>query len=613
MDTRGAPNVFSFRSKLFLISVVLILGFIALSGAYLDVSLRGWLERRIESDLLRQASLVEQSLVLIGPRWTSSELDPLLDELGRASDTRITLIAANGAVLGDSHLNLDEVMIAPNHGDRPEVLMAYSHGTGRARRFSETVNRDMLFVTVSLDQNQESSPPRVLRVAISAEEVDEAMSRVRLLILIAAIFGLAAAVVMSGVASELMSRTLRDLIEHARRASERSERSKKSWSRDKYAPHEANSQAGSVGRLSGELERVVATLATERDRFEAVLEGMYEAVIAIDREQRITLFNRAAQTLLGLNEASNGELFEVAVQGPSLRDLLPDRGQNEARTTEFELPGLTPRKVLARSAPQRTGAGTVIVMHDVTDLRRLETIRRDFVANVSHELRTPVTVIQANAETLLDGAIDDSRHAHGFVDAIHRNAERLSRLIADLLDISRLEAEQYGFVLEAIGIADVARQAAQTVIEKGEQPETRVEIHIPADHAVRADLKALDQILLNLIDNAVKYAPSGSLVEVVSINEGDEVLIEVRDNGPGIAGVHHSRIFERFYRVDQGRSSHMGGTGLGLSIVKHLVTAMGGHVGYRPHAPKGSVFWFRLPRLDAPIDLGVSPDGRQND
>ncbi|MFU8804443.1 MAG: ATP-binding protein [Bradymonadaceae bacterium] len=579
--------LFSFRSKLFLISVVLILGFIAISGAYLDITLRGWLERRVEGDLLRQAGLVHQSLVMADPDWTMEAVHPLVDLLGQAGETRITVIDEDGAVLGDSDLSYEKVARAENHAHRPEIEMALTHSSGRAVRRSDTLDRDMVFVAIPFDREGRRG---TVRVAVSVDEVGEAIARLRLVILIASIFGLGAAVFMSGVASDLMSRTLRELIVHARQASHRTERTPAV-----STVPDSTSVAGSIGRLTGELERVVATLANERDRFEAVLEGMNEAVIAVDHDHRITLVNHAAQKLLGLGEGSVGKRFDAIDEGPTLVDLLPDVGADALRTTEFELSGSPPRQVLARSAPQRTGAGAVIVLHDVTELRRLETIRRDFVANVSHELRTPVSVIQANAETLLDGALDDSLNARDFVDAIHRNAERLSRLIGDLLDISRLEADKYEFDLEPIALYDVAHRAAQTVLSKRERPNTKLDIAVNSDHIISADAKALDQILLNLIDNAVKYAPDQSLVHISSVMVDQHVLIEVRDNGPGIDTAHHDRIFERFYRVDKGRSSHMGGTGLGLSIVKHLVTSMGGTVGYRQNEPTGSVFFFTLP------------------
>jgi two-component system, OmpR family, phosphate regulon sensor histidine kinase PhoR len=584
----------SFRSKLFLLSVVLVFGFIAVTGTYLDVSLRGWLERRIESDLLRQANLVHEALILVAPARDPAHIDPLLDAFGQASDTRITLIAADGRVLGDSRLDLDQVLAAPNHADRPEFAMVRSHGKGRARRTSMTLGTDMLFVAIPFEQPGSEERGSVLRLAIGAEEIRDATSRMRLVILISGLFGLGAAIFMSSVASELMSRTLRDLIETARKASDRPERQKKKSKKGKHL--ESSSQSGSVSLLTSELERVVATLANERDRFEAVLEGMTEAVIAVDEDHRISLFNTAAEELLGLTEAAQGEAFEAAVAGLDLKALLPPAEASEARTSEFDLPGPPQRKVLVRSAPQRVGAGAIIVMHDVTDLRRLETIRRDFVANVSHELRTPVSVIQANAETLLDGALEDQRHARRFIDAIFRNAERLSRLIADLLDLSRLEADQYTLEFEPCRLRDIAYQTADLVRAKGERPGTRIEVQVDETCTVMADPSALDQILLNLVDNAVKYVPEGSLVEVIACIDGPNVLIEVRDNGPGIAAKHHDRLFERFYRVDKGRSSHMGGTGLGLSIAKHLVTSMGGQIGYRPNAPTGSVFWLTLPR-----------------
>ena len=243
----------------------------------------------------------------------------------------------------------------------------------------------------------------------------------------------------------------------------------------------------------------------------------------------------------------------------------------------------------------------VIVMHDVTELRRLETVRKDFIANVSHELRTPVAVIQANAETLVAGALRDPERARSFLDAISRHAERLGRLVSDLLDISRIEAGKYPLVIEPVDLRVlVDGTIAALGLQAGEKGIALVS-RLPGELWVAGDDKALEQVLFNLVSNAIKYTPSGGHVEVDAVvieREGDEAMrlrVEVRDDGPGIDPRHHRRVFERFYRVDPGRARDMGGTGLGLAIVKHLVEAMGGQVGVDARRPHGSIFWFTVP------------------
>jgi two-component system phosphate regulon sensor histidine kinase PhoR len=253
-----------------------------------------------------------------------------------------------------------------------------------------------------------------------------------------------------------------------------------------------------------------------------------------------------------------------------------------------------------------------VVLDDVTEVRRLERVRKDFVANVSHELRTPISVIKANAETLLEGALDDPAAARRFVEGLYRHAERLGRLVGDLLDISRLESGRREMAVEPVALAEVADEVVESLRGEAEAKGVTITSSLPESLELNADAKALEQVFFNLIDNAIKYSPTGSRVELAAVPESTAVRVEVRDDGPGVDPKHRERIFERFYRVDPGRSREMGGTGLGLSIVKHLVEAMGGELGLEPRRPRGSVFWFRLGAVDQ--DRGVdSPNPSQAD
>jgi two-component system phosphate regulon sensor histidine kinase PhoR len=258
--------------------------------------------------------------------------------------------------------------------------------------------------------------------------------------------------------------------------------------------------------------------------------------------------------------------------------------------------------VLGRATQQADG-GVVVVLDDVTEVRRLERVRKDFVANVSHELRTPISVIKANAETLLEGALDDPPAARRFVEGLYRHADRLGRLVSDLLDISRLESGRRELAEEAIPLAEVVDDVVESLLGEAAAKGVVITSVVSDEIEVQVDPKALEQVFFNLLDNAIKYSPRGSTVELVASVQPDGVRVEVRDDGPGIDPKHRERIFERFYRVDPGRSREMGGTGLGLSIVKHLVESMSGELGVEPRRPRGSVFWLRLPqRGDARAD-----------
>jgi len=354
-----------------------------------------------------------------------------------------------------------------------------------------------------------------------------------------------------------------------------------------------------INFLADDATRSRAALARERMLLAAVADGLTQGVIAVDGEHRIELLNDAARKMLGVTSSPLGEPLIDFVRVPELFDLLDG---DAAATAEVQLPN-TPR-ALIRTARKWGGDGRVLLLEDVTAMRRLETVRRDFVANVSHELRTPVAVIRANAETLMAGAKDDPAIAGKLIEGLHRNSERLARILADLLDLSRLDAGQYRLELGCVPVAPVIEQALSAVEPQAAQRKVTVTVAIPDALAVRADPKALDHILVNLLDNGVKYGRPEGNVWVDAQPAGTDVRIEVRDDGPGIADKHRARVFERFYRADPSRSREAGGTGLGLSIVKHLVESMGGDVGVEPNTPQGSIFWLRLPREGM---IGVTP------
>jgi len=412
----------------------------------------------------------------------------------------------------------------------------------------------------------------------------------------AAVLAAAISVVLGFASAHFMTRSIRDMF-HVAGAIVPVEPSHREQS---PTGDDLGELAGAINEMAQTYQDTVSTLAQERDRFGAVLDGMGEALVAIDGDGKVTLCNRAALQLLGWSESPLGSTLLEAIRQPVLHDLVhrasePGKSTREAEIeTQFE--ARRGRRLLARatrlSGPDR---GVVLVLRDVTELRRLENMRRDFVANVSHELRTPVSTIRATAEALLDGALEDKEHAVRFSKAVLRNAERLSRIIADLLDLSRIEAGERAIDLQPVTIASAARRALDVVSDTASKRGLTLSVDVEEGVAAEADEAALDHVMLNLLDNAVKYTSEGGHVQVWAQPTGDGVRIEVRDNGPGAPERHRERIFERFYRVDTGRSRELGGTGLGLSIVRHLVDAMAGTVGFLPNVPQGSVFWVDLP------------------
>jgi two-component system phosphate regulon sensor histidine kinase PhoR len=362
-----------------------------------------------------------------------------------------------------------------------------------------------------------------------------------------------------------------------------------------------------VGELGRAMHRLAESLASslgelrhQRDLQASILDGMREGVLVLDGQGRILLMNPALREMLLLDANDVGKLLIESVRHAELHERV-ERARVERETVEgeLEIPGIKPRRVLLHATalpgePQRVLA----VFVDVTDLRRLESLRRDFVANVSHELRTPVTAVRSAAETLRDSALrdPDPRMAERFTDIIVRNSERLQNLIEDLLELSRLESNQFTLKKERVDVGVVAGLVMGLFRERADRKQLRLVVEVPSGLPIlETDQRALEQVLSNLVDNAVKYCPSGALVRLRASMDGDEVVLVVEDTGPGIAPKHLPRLFERFYRVDAGRSRDVGGTGLGLSIVKHLVEAMGGAVKVESDVGKGSRFEVRVP------------------
>lgn len=349
----------------------------------------------------------------------------------------------------------------------------------------------------------------------------------------------------------------------------------------------------------GELE----ALSRERDQLRSILDAMSEGVVLLDAEKRLQLTNPSARGLLQLPDAPSG-----SSAGPTILDAnrsplllaLANRGLSGERGAE-EIALQNGRQILVRTAPLSSNEvkSAILVFNDVTDLRRLEAVRRDLVANVSHELRTPLTAIRGYAETLQNGGLQDQVHAAEFISIIHRHAERLSRLLDNLLELSRLEAGSRPLKREPVGLAPVIQRSLDAVRPKALTRQVELTVNVAAGPELLADGEALEQVLVNLLDNAVKYTPQAGNVRLTALPETDERgtrwHIKVTDDGIGIERVHLSRVFERFYRVDSGRSREMGGTGLGLAIVKHLTQAMGGKVGVESDPGRGSTFWLELP------------------
>jgi two-component system, OmpR family, phosphate regulon sensor histidine kinase PhoR len=351
--------------------------------------------------------------------------------------------------------------------------------------------------------------------------------------------------------------------------------------------------ARSINELAGDLQQSIERLEGQKEQLHAVLQSMDEAVVAIDGRNRIALANHAARKALQLTGVEQSSPLESSHLAPELTQLIRTCTAEGASSRDITLG--TDKSCHARATPLASGGGVVLVMFETTELRRLERMRSDFVANVSHELRTPVSVMLANAETLLDGGLDNEQHALSFAQAIARSAKRLTNLLSDLLDLARVEAGEYKLTARRLDARDAVLASLNDIVTVAESRKTSFEVTAAEELAVVADPAALQQILSNLLSNAVKHAPQGGKVSVRTMAKDQGIVrFEVSDNGPGVPVEHRSRVFERFYRIDGGRSRDIGGTGLGLSIVKNLVELMDGQVGVSSSQENGALFWVEL-------------------
>ncbi len=593
---RPAWTALGVRGRLFAVSVaVVVFGGLA-TGLLLEVQLRGWLTSRIDERLVRDARLVAV-LMDQGVGADDATLEDVTHRAGQAIAARVTVIRADGVVAADSALTADQSAGLDNHGTRPEVVEARATGEGRATRYSATLQRTMRYIALRVAAAGDIA---TVRVSVSADSIDEIVGHLRLIIAIAGVIGLLLALAMSALASHLFSGALRELVSQASAQVARIQAGRGYDLLPTDGPAEVAGLARALNEMGSDLATVLSQVAAERDRFRGMLDGMGVALLAVDDQQVVRLSNSVTRELLDLSVEPEGRPLTDLLREPSLHAHMSARRSEHVGAggdldlVEFVLPG-TRRSLLAHVTPMRgDDGGAVIVIQDISELRRLESVRRDFVANVSHELRTPVSVIRANTETMLDGAMEQPEMARRFLQASLRNAVRLSKLIDELLDLSRIESGRADLEVTPVPVGRVASATLDTLRDSAQRRSMTLTSEV-GDVSVLANARALEQILTNLVDNAVKYGREGGHVVIRARDEDDRVVVEVEDDGPGVEQRHRARLFERFYRVDPGRSRDMGGTGLGLAIVKHLAASMGASVGMEPVSPTGSRFWVELP------------------
>lgn len=513
-------------------------------------------------------------------------------------DMRVTVILPDGRVVADS---VRDPVSMENHGDREELGLALKTGKGQVSRFSETLGTGMIYYALPVYIGND--PAGVVRVSLYTDR----LRAIPPLVYSRLLTGAGVAVLVGLFTSAAVSRVLRRPVNSLVNGMERFARGDFSAAIATPVLSEMAMLSGSLNEMAAQIDERLRAVTKERNQQEAVLSSMVEGVLAVDNQQHVMTFNAAAARLTGIDFARSPRAC--------LGDLAPDQPITDfvSHIVETGTPAerefgdvgrgdhiLRAHGSVLRDA-QKKGIGAVVVLNDVTRLRRLEQVRRDFVANVSHELRTPITSIKGFVETLLDGALNDPRDATRFLEILAKQADRLNAILGDLLTLSSIEEgeEKASISLEHRAVRDILKASMELCSKKASDKNIAVYLDCPKNLTGHINPSLLEQAVANLIDNAVKYSPAGSSVQVRALRQNG-VVIRVEDHGCGVAPEHLPRLFERFYRVDKARSRSLGGTGLGLAIVKHVITAHGGRVTVESAPGVGSTFSIFLPDVEAP-------------
>lgn len=577
----------------FLLIILISLGAV---GWFVSRTLKEFYFEQTVSNLRARGYLLEDAIAPLLQRDRVAEIQSLVSRLGRETDTRITITRDDGLVLGDSD---EDPAHMDNHGNRPEIREALAGRVGHSIRYSHTLLQTMVYVAVPVQRN--GSVIGCVRMSLSARSIEETLRDIYLRL---AGGGLAVALLAALISLGISRRISRPLVE-MKRGAERFAQGELDRRLPVSDSEEIGGLAEALNQMAAQLDDRIQTVLRQRNEQEAVLGSMVEGVLAVDTDERLIRINAAAAELLGTDpRLAEGRVIHEVVRKADLQRFVA-RALASAQPVEGDI-------VLHGSAgdlflqahgsrlrdSQGRNIGALVVLNDVTRLRRLENLRRDFVANVSHELKTPITAIKGFVETLLDGALDHKEDARRFLEIIIRQSERLHAIIEDLLALSRIEqeSEKGGIELREGRLKAVLLSAIQAC--EPAAAAKAITVRLACDDTLAAPINAplLEQALVNLVDNAIKYSPGEKEVLVEGRAEGGRVVLRVRDRGCGISREHLPRLFERFYRVDKARSRKQGGTGLGLAIVKHIVQAHGGQVTVESAPGAGSTFTLRLPR-----------------
>ncbi len=575
--------------------LALILLSLAAVSWHASKSVHNFFIDRSRAELETIAMIFEDQLQVPVSLDNSEFLDALCKDIGKDTTTRITIIRPDGRVLADS----DEMpQRMDNHGRRPEVLTALQGDIGTSIRYSKTLSQNMMYLALPLKHGD--SVTAIVRTSFPLTDVENEIRSLQLKI---GFFGFIIALIATGFCL-LVSRRISKPIESMTRGAEQFAKGDLKHRLPSPKTLELARLSTALNQMARELENRMDEVINQRNEYEAVLTSMVEGVIAIDMEERILSCNRATSDMLALSPKEvKGRSILEAVRNRELYQFITEAlADGNPKEGDIVIHRLGQQIMHIQCVPMSNASGdrigTLAVLHDVTQIRRLENIRRDFVANVSHEIKTPLTAIKGFVETLQSGSASTGDEQKKFLGIIKKHADRLEAIVEDLLSLARLEEkEDNGELTRRLqSVEEIIETAVQVVKNKAEEKHITLQISCDSSLQANVDATLMEQAIVNLLDNAIKYSPEKSSVSIEAQSNDQEIVIKVIDRGPGIPKKHQLRLFERFYRVDRARSRMLGGTGLGLAIVKHISQAHGGKVSVESAPGKGSTFSIAIPR-----------------
>jgi two-component system phosphate regulon sensor histidine kinase PhoR len=582
--SRGEADVLARMQWRIAIPYTILIGLCLLGlGAYLATFLRQFQLDQLRTQLAAEARLVGE---VVEPAFAVPDatvrIQSMAENLGRQTDARVTIINRGGVVLGDSDQDPGRM---ENHADRPEVAAALATGAGESTRHSETIDRDMLYVAMPITSG--GAAIGVARIAVPLDAVNASLNRV--LVAIGTVLVLTAAVAV-GLAVWIAG-TVTDPLRQLTAATRRVARGGQPSPVQVPVGGEIGQLADAFNQMATELEVQVASLGRERDVLAGVLANMTDGILVVDHRRTVLLANEAAGRLLDVVEPPQGLSLARVVRDHEICDVLEQALAHGTRRAEVRRAG---RHLRVAAAPLKDRSGGLLVLRDVTEERRVENLRRDFIANVSHELRTPIASLKALVETIEDGAMEDPPAARDFLGRMHIEVDGLAQLVQELLELSRVESGQGELDPQPVDPAELVRSAADRLRPQVERAGLTLRVETPPSPApVVADRVRVEHVLLALLHNAVKFTPPGGAITLSVEPAGPQTRFSVVDTGVGIPAEDLPRIFERFYKVDRARSA--GGTGLGLAIAKHVVRALGGRIWAESQVGRGTALRFTLP------------------